>query len=71
MEVHIVNYKEHLPVSEQRFTKFQKAKETNEMVKGVVKIDGHETEADVKPKYIFFFAKNDLYKMDLFIRENV
>lgn len=41
------------------------------MVKGVVKIDGHETEADVEPKYIFFFAKNDLYKMDLFIRENV
>lgn len=74
VEVHIVNYKEHLPVSEQRFTKFQKAKErdeTNEMVKGVVKIDGHETEADVKPKYIFFFAKNDLYKMDSFIRENV
>lgn len=37
MEVHIFNYKEHLPVSEQRFTKFQKAKEsdeTKEMVKG-------------------------------------
>lgn len=41
------------------------------MVKGVVKIDGYEIEVDVKFKYIFFFVKNDLYKMDLFIRENV
>lgn len=61
LEVHNVDYREHLPVSEQRFTKFQKATErdeTTEMLNGVVKIGWYETKADVEPEYIFLFERN-------------